>query len=97
MHTSHAKCVINYQRDLVLVCDLNPTPIQTGLQTRIRNTYLGYLTNWADIILWVSDGLYEYSFGLLIDRRGKRRGFIRGDELDPNVVFLQKHCENSQL
>ena len=72
MHTSHAKRVVNYQRDLVLVCYLHSTPIQTGSQTRIHNTYLGYLTNWTDVVLWVSDGLYENSLSLVIDCRSKR-------------------------
>jgi len=72
MHTSHAKRIVNYQRDLVLVCDLHSTSTQTGPQTRIHNTYLGYLTNWTDVVLWVSDDLYEYSLGLVIDCRSKR-------------------------
>jgi len=30
-------------------------------------TYLGYLTDWTDIILWVPDALHEYGLGILID------------------------------
>ena len=59
--------------------------------------YLGYLTDWTDITLWVSDAFHEYGLGILVDSRSKGRGVIRGDKLSRNAVFLQKHYTNRQL
>ena len=70
MHTSHAKCIVNDQRDFVLVCDLCLTSTQVRAQEYIT-VYLGYLTNWTDIVLWVSNAFHEYGLGILVDSRGK--------------------------
>ena len=47
-------------------------PRYRQITTRIHNTYLGYLTNGTDVVLRVSDNLYEYSLSLLIDCSSER-------------------------
>jgi len=34
--------------------------------------YLGYLTDWTDIVLWVSDALHVNGLGILVDSCSKR-------------------------
>ena len=53
--------------------------------------YLGYLTNWTDIILRVSNAFHVYSLGIVINSSSECCGVIRSDKLDDNPVFLEEH------
>jgi len=57
----------------------------------VQIAHLSYLTDRTNIIFGVSDGLYEYGLGFLINSRSEFGGVIRGDKLDRNPVFLEKH------
>ena len=67
------------------------TYLNTGTG-KVWIAYLSYLFNRTDVVLGVSDALYVYSLGLLINCRCKFGGVIRSDKLDRNRELLEKHC-----
>ena len=71
MPTSHAKRIVNDQRDLVLVCNLRRTLPHPHIQSYIWVAYLGNLSDRADVVLRVSNALHIYRLGLLIDSSRK--------------------------
>ena len=69
--TSHAKRIVNDQRDLVIVCDLHGALITERYNEHIFSNLRDFADR-ADVILGVSNGFHEYGLGFLINCRRER-------------------------